>query len=191
MGTTSNSGVIARSGSGPIVYPGSLVSDWITILDDVGDGVTAQAATVLARPCTYSDTNSHPIRVPDGAVGFLVRCKYANDISAVTASAVVRFYGMSGADPSAAGVFADDGTVDFIRVDNSSQAASGLTITPVATGNTRLRNTTYGFGDVLPTSGRYDIRCGKWLLALTETKAQVTAGALASQVVAVQIRFTN
>jgi len=191
MGTTvQGASFESPPGGRQTVYPGSVVSDWITLIDDVADAITAQSAAVLARPCTYSDSGSHPIKVPAGAVGFKVRLRFAHDISAVVASPVVRFYGMGGAAPSDAGVFADDGTVTFERVDNSSQAAAGLTLTPVVSGNTRLRDTTYGYSDILPASGRYDLRGAKWLLGLTETKGDLTSGG-GGVVCAVQVQFIN
>lgn len=187
MGTVIKSTVFEQPlGAGPVVYPSSVKSEWVTI--HANATAAAQGASVLLRPATYSDSNCYPIRIPDGAVGFKVRARMLNDVSVVTTSPVVRFYGVTGAAPTDAGVFADDGTVYFERVDNSSASAAGLTLTLVAT-NTKLRDTTYGYSNLLPTSGRYDLRGCKWLLALIETASAVTSAT--STAVQIQVQFVN
>lgn len=184
MGTTRKSGIIAQSGGH--VYPGSVKSDWITIHSNAT--AAAQGATVLLRPATYSDANCFPIMVPDGAVGFKVRARFMADVSAVATQPLVRFYGVTGAAPTDAGVFADDGTVYFERVDNSSASAAGLSTTLVETA-TKIRDTTYGYSNILPTSGRYDLRGCKYLLALIERASAVTSAT--STAVEIQVQFIN
>ena len=174
MGATRTIGSAAVNGGAGVSYPGSVIGSWTTIHANLS--TTAESAASLRRPATHASVSAFPVKIGTGT-RVLVRARYAHGTSTVTASPVVRLYACYGADPSAAGVFADDGTSQFMRIDTATSTVAGVTITLTTTAtDDKLRDATYRYSDVTTLDG-YDLKGASHLLALTETVANISGGA--------------
>lgn len=186
MGSIKKVGITAQGGSGPVYYPSSTQSDWVVLHENLVN--TAETATVLRNPLTYSNSAVYVIRVPPGAVGFKLRARCVITLTAVGTQPLVRIFGMTGAEPTGLGVFANAGTVWSERLDSNGDCdAAGLQISLLPDATTRLQDTIYAYHDTFPTDGRYDARGNKYIMALVERAAGVT-GASAVQLM---IQFVN
>jgi hypothetical protein len=170
-------GLPTQAGGAGVTHPGSTFTDWQTIHNDLT--ATAETGAVLLRPLTYAGTNVAPGKMPPGATRFLLRGRYPQ-ASTLTTSPVVRLYGVWGT-PTAAGVFADDGTVLAMRLDNVDANAAGVTVTIGTTAD--LRDTTYRYTDVIDLTG-FDAKGAWYILALTETAGVISAGSIQLQALA-------
>lgn len=164
-------------GSGAITYPASVKGSWTVIHGNLSD--TAET-TALKRPATYGSAYVYPGQIHDAATRVLLMARYKQATSTVTTSPVVRLFAAYGPDASftpSTGVFLDDGTVFFRRIDTATSTAAGVTftLTTAATAD-KLRDTTYLYSDVYAIAGT-DLIGAKWLVALTETAANISGGA--------------
>ena len=149
--------------------PISARGTWIDVHDSLTD--TAATPTVLARPFTYSSTYVRPL-VCKGFTRFFARAYYSQGASAITVHPKVRFYGVYG-EPTAPGVYPDDDTVQYIRLDDtSSWTAAGMTLTIDPTNDNR--QTTYRYTNLGLSGVSVDAQ-GCWsILPLVETAAAGT-----------------
>lgn len=158
-----------EASSGGLQVPASAKGDWADAIANIE--ATAQSAAELVRPLSTSSTNVVPVKIGDSCTRILLRAKYPTG-SAITTSPVVRVFALYG-DPTSAGVFADDGTVKFLRLDATGGTTAGITITLDTTND--LKDSTYQYSS--PWSlDLLDARGAKWILVLLETAA-VHAGA--------------
>lgn len=163
--------------SGAITYPASVKAQWTTVHGNLSD--TAESAAVLLRPATYASAFVYPARIHHGATRISIMARYKQATSTVTTSPVVRIYGIWGADSvvTPAGVISDDGTAIIRRIDTGSSNGAGITLTlTTAAAADKMRDTTYRYSDEYDITG-VDLRGAKWLLALTETAANISGGA--------------
>ena len=164
----------------PITCPSSVFGSWITIHDDISSTITAETSTVLARPLTATTASIHIARMTPGCTRFLPRVKYLQAARVATTHPVVRFFGIYGLDPGATPTsFADDGTIELIRLDNDDNVAAGLTLTVTNTGTeatSNFRDTTYRYSNVKPDRDGIDAKGATHILALVETAGVVSTG---------------
>jgi hypothetical protein len=188
MGTVTKGG--AEIASGSITYPASVKGSWVIAHDNLS--ATAESATVLMRPSSYSNTNVHPIYIHDGATRVTLMARYDDAVSTVTTSPVIRVYGVYGPDDavSAAGVI-DETKATVRRLDNADSNAAGITLTlETAASAGCINDGTYLYSNELASSlDGIDLRGAKWLLVLTETAASVSGGA--NTVVACEAMLLN
>lgn len=173
MAAQVNAGVSGEAGSAGVGYPGSAYSNWVIIHGDLT--AAAESATILLRPLTYGGANARPLQVGPGATRIILRTRYLQG-STITTAPVVRFYGVWGPAPTAAGVFDDDLNIPM-RLDNADSNAAGLTIPLGATNTEDIRTTTYRYGDAYSLDA-LDMQGAPYLLALPETAAVVSAGSV-------------
>lgn len=163
--------------SGDVHYPASVTGEWVTIHGNLSD--TAET-TALKRPATYGSAFVYPARVHPACTRIVIRARYKQGTSTVTTSPVVRLYAAYGPDASftpSTGTFLDDGTIQFMRVDTGSSTGAGVTLTLTTTAtDDKLRDTTYRYSDAFDIAGT-DLLGAKWLVALTETAANISGGA--------------
>lgn len=184
---------------GALVYPGGIketslspglvaigsaqVVGWSTIHDDLE--ATAASAAELIRPLSVTSTNVHAIVVPPGAKHVMLRARWTA-AGAVTTSPILRVYGVYGT-ANASGWFADDGTVQTIRLDRYTTGAGGVTLTLDATND--LRDATYSYSAPLihaDTALPYlDCLGASYVFALTSTAGNVAG----SQALVLQATF--
>ena len=170
------------SGASAIVLPGSGRSSWHTIHTDLT--AAAESASILLRPLTFANTtNVRIIEVPEGVTRFFARGQYPQ-ASTLTTNPVVRFYGIDGPDLATTNTLLDDGSYQWLRLDNADSGSAGLTISLDTTNDGR--DTTYKYTDCVPDLTGIDLQGCRWLLALGSTAAVISAGALA-----LQVRFKN
>ena len=177
--------------SGPTTYSTSCLGSWTTVNDDA---TVTQTAAEMNRPATITNTNLHWARVSGRGWRMLIRAKYRADVTAVT-SGFVRVYGAFG-NPNTSGAFADDGTINFMRLDAGTNNATGKAIALVlASGATLTRDTTFLYSD--PTAGslaRVDA-LGSWYLTVMSSGVDATqfaaSGSATSNAVALQVLFLN
>lgn len=174
-------GAVATSGceivSGDVTFPASVKAQWTTVHGNLSD--TAESAAALLRPTTYASAFVYPMRIHAAATRISIMARYKQATSAVTTSPVVRLYGIWGADSvvTPAGVIASDGTAIIRRLDNGSSNSAGITLTlTTAVAADKMRDDTYRYSDEYDITG-VDLRGAKWLLALTETAANISGGA--------------
>lgn len=183
MGTGINGGVDFDGGASS--NRRYTVTQWHTIHDDCTE--TAQSAAQLLRPATYSSTNIHPIRVPASANRVLLRLRYSVDITALTGItyAVYAVHGLDSGFTASTGAFADDGSVQFMRIDQNLSTQTGgyfPAAYPTLTGDIQdLRDTTYRYGSssgeqvgTLGHTAGLPLFNAKWLLVLPKVKATIT-----------------
>lgn len=178
MPTTGNLGASIPTAGGGVSFPSSVASDWTLLHANLA--ATAETATELLRPTsTTLDSGVRLLKVSGACKGIMLRARYDPTITTVTTAPVIRLYGITGTAPTADGVLSDTGANPPERLDALTAAATGLTVTPVALGAGNLRDGTYAYTDVLIVSGSpfFDLRGCKWILALTETAANVSGGA--------------
>lgn len=139
IGLAKAANIIVRNG--PVVYPASAGSSWVTANDSA---LTAQTAAMLLRPATITDSTFHWVKRGD-CTSILFRA-IAPVGATVTTDPVVRVIGAWGT-PDTSGAFADDGTVKFLRLDNQDANAAGVTLDLFSSGASTLRDTTYQYSD--------------------------------------------
>lgn len=162
---------------GGTTYPASTVGTWVILHENLSS--TAESATELLRPTvTTLNAGVRLLRVSGACKGIMLRARYDPTITTVTTAPIVRIYGITGDELATAGVLSDTGANPPERIDALTAAAAGLTFTPVALGAGNLRDGTYAYTDVATVSGSpfFDCRGAKWILALTETAANVSGG---------------
>lgn len=168
----------AEMQGGDITYPASVKGSWSVIHSNLSS--TAETAAVLKRPATYAGTGVIPARVHPATTRLLIMARYAQGTSTVTTSPVVRLYAVYGPDASfnpSTGAFLDDGTVIFRRIDSGTSTGTGVTLTLTTTAtDDKIRDTTYRYSDCYDIAGT-DLLGAKWILALTETAANISGGA--------------
>lgn len=168
----------ANTPSGLITYPASVQGTWVTLHGNLS--ATAETAAVLKRPATYAGSLVYPARVHPSTTRVLIRARYKQGTSTVTTSPIVRLYAAYGPDASftaSTGTFLDDGTVQFMRIDTGSSTGAGVTLTLTTTAtDDKLRDTTYRYSDAYDIAGT-DLLGAKWIVALTETAANISGGA--------------
>ena len=160
-------------GSGSLVYPSSIVAGWNVIHDNLTD--TAESASALVRPATYASTYVYPAKIHEAGSRLFLRARHDPGITNVATAPKVRIYGAYGPDASlnpTTGVFLDDGTVTWVRLDNNAAATSASAITFSYSG---FRDSTYRYTDLVSSAG-YDLLGCKWVVALTETAAATFTG---------------
>ena len=174
---------------GGVSYPASVIGTWAVLHANLS--TAAESATELLRPTvTTLNAGVRLLRVSGACKGIMLRARYDPTITTVTTAPVVRIYGITGTD-AAAGVLSDTGANPPERLDALTAAAAGLTVTPVALGAGNLRDGTYAYTDVLTVSGSpfFDVRGAKYIMALTETAANVSGGA--NTVVELMVKALN
>ncbi len=174
IGATKGGGM--RPGGTPVVIPGSAHGVWVTANDDCR---TAQTAAMLYNPSSITDSTFHWIRVPYGTTRALIRGKVAKATTAVGTSPVVRVvgaYDVAGGLADCSGVA--DGTVEFLRLDAATWAATGLTLTfPASPSTTNCYNdTTYFYSDVASLTP-IDLLGANWVGVPVVTASATTASA--------------
>lgn len=161
------------SGTKPVSCGSVQIGPWVTIHDD--EEATASTAAVLIRPLSETSGNVHAIRVPDGATRVLIRDK-RTAATVIVASPVLRVYGVYG-EANAEGWFADDGTIQVIRLDRHTVGA-GATLTLVQA--TDIRDTTFQYSAPLIQTDDgtpwMDCKGAQYVFVLVETAANITAG---------------
>lgn len=164
--------------SGQIVYPASVNGAWTIIHTNLSS--TAETAAVLKRPATYAGAGVSPAAVSPATTRLLIMARYAQGTSTVTTSPVVRLYAVYGPDSSftpSSGTFLDDGSVIFRRIDSGTSTGTGVTLTLTTTAtDDKIRDTTYRYSDCYDIAGT-DLLGAKWIVALTETAANISGGA--------------
>lgn len=163
----------ASIGSGSLVYPSCIVAGWNVIHGNLT--ATAESANALVRPSTYAGTNVYPAVVQSGGTRLFLRARHDPGVTNVATAPKVRIYGGYGPDASfdpSTGVFLDDGSVTWVRLDQATAATSANALTFSYSG---MRDTTYRYTDLVSTNG-YDLFGAKWVLALTETAAATFTG---------------
>ena len=164
---------------GGAAYTASVRGGWITIHGDLED--TAEAAGVLLRPLTYASAFVYPAKVHPAGTRVIIRCRYPQ-ASTLTTSPIVQLWGIytseKATEPTSAGAFTDDGTVQAMRLDNIDQNNAGVTVTLLVASD--ARDTTYKYSDVTDLDG-YDLKGCDYLLALASTAGNISAGPLELQ----------
>lgn len=190
MPTTGNLGATALGAGGGVSYPSSVVGEWMVLHANLT--TAAESATELLRPSvTTLNAGTRLLRVTGACKGIMLRARYDPTITTVTTAPVVRIYGITGDELATAGVLDDAGLNPPERLDASTAAAAGLTFTPVALAAGNLRDGTYAYTDIVTVSGSpfIDCRGAKWIMALTETAANVSGGA--NTVVELMVKALN
>ena len=163
----------ASFGSGAISYPAGIVGNWTVIHGNLTD--TAESASVLVRPSTYASAYVYPARVHEAGARLLLRMRHDPGVTNVATAPKVRIYGAYGPDASftpSSGVFLDDGTITWVRLDNNAAATAPSALTFSYSG---MRDSTYRYSDLIATDG-YELRGCKWVVALVETAAATFTG---------------
>jgi len=177
MPTMNRLGAGIPAAGGGVSYPSSVFGDWTVLHADLS--ADAEGATELLRPTvTTLDAGVRLLRISGACKGIMLRARYDAAASSVT-NAVIRLYGITGAEPTADGVLSDTGANPVERLDAATAAATGLTVTmAAAAAASMLRDNVYRYTDVLTVSGSpfFDVRGAKWIMALTETKGVATGG---------------
>ena len=168
----------AEQQDGNVTYPASVKGTWSVIHTNLSS--TAETAAVLKRPATYAGTSVIPARVHPATTRLFIMARYAQGTSTVTTSPVIRLYAAYGPDASfnaGTGVFLDDGSVIFRRIDSGTSTGTGITLTLTTTAtDDKIRDTTYRYSDCYDMAGT-DLVGAKWIVALTETAANISGGA--------------
>jgi hypothetical protein len=173
-----------------LTAPASVKGDWAIVHANLS--ATAESATVLMRPSSYSNANVYPARIHAAATRVTLMARYDDAVSTVTTSPRVRVYGVYGPDDavSEAGVI-DETKAIVRRLDSADSNANGITLTlETAASEGCINDGTYLYSNELASSlDGIDLRGAKWLLVLTETAASVSGGA--NTVVACEAMLLN
>lgn len=173
IGTTRGGGV--RTSGIPQSLVGSSLSTVVIANDDAR---TAQSATDRYNPAAIDDSTFHWVRVPAGTTRVLCRAKCAIATTAVGTSPVVILVGAldttSGSKTDCANV--TDGTVQFLRLDAATWAASGQTLTFNATPTTSnsYNDAAYFYSDVISLTAT-DLQGCEWVGVPVITASATTA----------------
>lgn len=163
---------VQTSGSNTVVVGSAKSGAWAVAHADLT--ATAESAGVLLRPLTTASANVVPIEVPQGAVRVRLVPRYPQ-ASTITTNPYVRLFGVYGA-LNASGWFDDDGTVNFVRLDNPT----GLGVLGTMDSTNDVRDTTYKYGVSIPspTDGLPYIDCqgARYIFVLVEQAASISAG---------------
>jgi hypothetical protein len=138
----------------------------------------ANSAAELLYPATIATSSNGVqwIRRGDLATRVLLRARFTKAATVISASPVVTLWGAylpDGTTDPTAGNWATDGTVKFMRLDNVSPAAAGLTLTLVALGSGLHVDASYGYSDIPSLTG-YDLMGCNWWTVLCGTAAAGT-----------------
>lgn len=178
----------ANSPAGQPVYPSSVKGGWAVCHADLS--ATAATAAQQANPGTVTSTNVTWVKVPDNATRFILRAKAAADISAVTTQPIVKVYAAyptSELGTSSASTAWPTGT-EFMRVDASTLAASGTTLTLSATANALIKDSTFIYSDPHSITGTDAL--GGWYIGVLTTQAGAVSS-VTSTVIPCEIMFLN
>jgi hypothetical protein len=159
-----------------LTAPASVKGDWAIVHENLS--ATAESATVLMRPSSYSNANVYPARIHPAATRVTLMARYDDAVSTVTTSPRVRVYGVYGPDDavSAAGVI-DETKAIVRRLDSADSNANGITLTlETAASAGCINDGTYLYSNEYDTTG-IDLRGAKWLLVLTDQAASISGGA--------------
>lgn len=166
-------------GAGALCVSASARGTWQTAILDTSNTATAQSAAELLRPLSVTSSNIAPIRVGAGVSRVVVRARYFEDDVNGTHAGIIRLYAVYGEPTSGSKQFADDGTIEVMRLDADSGA--GLSLLRSSTLNIRTGELWRYTAPVTVSSSRLIDLHGAWyLLALLETKADHADIAIAS-----------
>lgn len=165
----------ANVGSGgAVVYQTGGRGTWIVANTNLA---TAQSATELLRPGTIDDSTFHWIN-RGNATHCIIRARQDSSVSAVTTSPIVRLIGAYG-KANDDGTMPNDGSVNFLRIDNVSTNATGIVLT-LATTNL-LEDGSFEYSN--PASlAPYDLLGCDYIGMLVETAANITGGTAVGQI---------
>jgi hypothetical protein len=151
---------------------------WVTVNDDAR---TAQGASVLLSPATVTDSVFHWVAVPEGVRKVLVRARMPVGTATVTTSPKVRVWGAFKTQATSGevaigsdGSFVNDGTIQFVRLDNATVSNAGVTLS-LAT-SSRLVDSTWSYSDVSTLSG-YDTQGADYIGVMVDTAAAIVSSA--------------
>jgi hypothetical protein len=180
----------ASSPAGQPVYPASVKGNWTVCHADLSVNSSAATAGEQSNPGTVTSTNVTWVKVPDNATRLVLRAKMAVGTTTVTASPVVKVYaaypvaelGLSSASTSW------PANTEFMRVDASTLAASGTTLTLSATADAMIKDATFIYSDPHSITGT-DALGGWYIGVLCTTRGNVSGGA--NSVILCEIMFVN
>jgi hypothetical protein len=178
----------ASSPAGQPTYPASVKANWVVCHTDLS--ATAATAAQQANPGSVTSTNVTWVKVPDNATRFVLRSKAAADISAVGTQPIVKVYAAytpSELVTSSASVAWPTGT-EFMRVDASTLAASGITLTLSSSANTQIKDSAFIYSDPHSITGTDAL--GGWYIGVLTTQAGAVTSAT-STVIPCEIMFLN
>lgn len=142
------------------------------------NATSAQSATELKLPTTISGTNFRWIKVGPSVTRVRLRLRFPVGVSAVTTSPVVRLFGAVVFDaetiPSTSTGDLSGSTVEYRRLDNTSESAAGITLTAYVPASTAgIRDATYAYSDL---SSAYDVEGCQFVGVMVETASNLTGG---------------
>lgn len=177
----------ATSPAGSPVYPSSVKGLWQVCHANLS---TIQTTAEQANPGSVTSTNVTWFKVPDNATRLIVRAKMDVGTTTVTTSPVVKIYA---AYPSAELTTSSASTAwasgtEFMRLDASTLAATGTTLTLSATSNAQIKDSTFIYSDPHSITGTDAL--GGWYVAVFATTAANVSGG-ANTVVPAEIMFLN
>lgn len=170
-------GVNAGVESGHASYPASAKTNWRTVIDDAT--AAAASAPELLAPLTFAGVKIIPLG--SRVSRLFVRAVLTDAVTAVATSPVVRLYAFSG-DPDSPTTAKPIG-----RIDAATWNAAGLTLTANASPSASNMFTANGnrYTETLPSTATqigYDCLGASFLVALTQTAAAITNGAISVEI---------
>lgn len=145
------------------------------------DARTAQSSAEMLRPAVVASTLFHWVRRGLDTTRIILFARQPVGAT-VTASPVVRVfgaYGLGGApiapDPTT-GNFADDGSVRFVRLDNTAANAAGVTMLLSSGGSGLARDTSFAYSNPVPDLDGLDLKGCEWYGVMVQTAAAYSAG---------------
>ena len=178
----------SNSPAGQPVYPSSVKGNWYVCHANLA--ATAATAAEQANPGSVTSTNVTWVKVPDNATRFLLRAKMAVGTTTVTTSPVVKVYA---AYPpveltSSSAAVSWNSSTEFMRVDASTLAAAGTTLTLSATANAMIKDSVYIYSDPHSITGTDAL--GGWYIGVLGTTAGAVSGG-ADSLIPCEIMFLN